>query len=228
MCGRFALETDLEAIYEQFGIKDTITLPASYNIAPTEQALCVKKAEGGLIALTMKWGITPWYSRGKARPKLLINARAESIASKPTFRQSLKYRRCLLIMSGFFEWQDQSKNLKIKQPYYFKREDNKLMAVAAVYDNERMTDGKVISSCCLLTTEANETVGKLHDRMPWLLTENQQKQWLLDQVFDEHSLKKMIKERGNIPLSLYPVTPNVNSALYKESDCISSIDGTTP
>ena len=134
MCGRFALDTDWKTIEEQFHVQSIEPLPKSFNVAPSDAALCLLQTEEGLTAAQMRWGIIPWYTKGK-KPMLLINARAESVAEKPAFRQSLKHRRFLIIMSGFFEWQHlQTKEGKIKQPYFIQRTDKKLMAVASIWD----------------------------------------------------------------------------------------------
>jgi len=115
---------------------------------------------------------------------LLINARAESVAEKPAFRKSLKHRRCLIIMSGFFEWQHQeNKAGNVKQPYYIQRTDKQLMAVASIWDQFKPEPDILIPSCCALTTEANEQVSPLHDRMPWILNPQQQTAWLEQQEF---------------------------------------------
>jgi putative SOS response-associated peptidase YedK len=134
MCGRIALDTDLKTMKEQFKVQSPGTLPKSFNVAPTEAALCLLKAAIGLIATQIRWGITLQYTQG-IKPMLLINARAETVAEKPAFRQSLKHRRCLIIMSGFFEWQHQQIETRtVKQSYFIQRTDKKLMAVASVWD----------------------------------------------------------------------------------------------
>lgn len=220
MCGRFAIDTNIETIREQFHINSIDELPKSFNVAPTESALCLLLSDEGLAAVQMRWGIVPWYTKGK-KPLLLINARAETVAEKPAFRQSLKNRRCLMLMSGFFEWKHEQQEKRIlKQPYFITRHDKKLMAVAAVWDYFKPQADIAIPSCCVLTTQANELLSPLHDRMPWILSEEQQKEWLQTGQFQEHDVEVVMHHNEKIDLDCYPVTTSVNSALYKEKDTI--------
>ncbi|STX84919.1 Uncharacterised ACR, COG2135 [Legionella donaldsonii] len=220
MCGRFAIDADIEKIREQFKINSIDPLLKSYNVAPTEGAVCLIHTEEGLNAVQMRWGIVPWYTKGK-KPSLLINARLETVAEKPAFQQSLKHRRCLMLMSGFFEWKHASQDKKtFKQPYYITRHDTKLMAVAAIWDNFKPEPDISIPSCCVLTTNENKTVSSLHERMPWILSESQQREWLESKSFLANDLEAIIEKNEDIPLDCYPVTPLMNSPYYKEKDSI--------
>lgn len=220
MCGRFTLDTDYETIKEQFKVHHIEPLPNSFNVAPTETALCLLNTEDGLIGVQMRWGIVPWYAKEK-KNALLINARAETIHEKPAFRQSLKHRRCIMLMSGFFEWQHHLKDEKIiKQPYYITRADKKLMAVAAVWERFQPEPDVIIPSCCVLTTEPNPLVAKLHNRMPWILSEEQQHEWLESQVLSQTDLEHLLHQQPELNLRCCSVTPAVNSALYKEKDTV--------
>ncbi|STY31245.1 Uncharacterised ACR, COG2135 [Legionella wadsworthii] len=223
MCGRFNLDTDPVKIKKQFGISEMESLPNSFNVAPTEAALCLMNTQKGLVAVQMRWGIVPWYAKDN-KNALLINARAETVAEKPAFRQNLKYRRCILLMSGFFEWQHHQKdNKKIKQPFYIMRRDKKLMAIAALWDNFKPEPGITIPSCCVLTTNPNDVVMKLHDRMPWILSEQQQKEWLETKEFSQADLERVLNHQQGVKLICYPVTQAVNSALYKEKDTVTPL-----
>ncbi|SFM07804.1 SOS response-associated peptidase [Legionella jamestowniensis] len=220
MCGRFTIDTDYETIKEQFGIHQIEPLPNSFNVAPTETTLCLMITNEGLEAVQMRWGIVPWYAKEK-KNALLINARAETAGEKPAFRQSLRYRRCIMLMSGFFEWQHhQAQEKTIKQPYYITRADKKLMAVAAIWEKFKPEPEIIIPSCCVLTTTPNELVSKLHDRMPWILTNEQLQDWLAPSEFTQGDLNDVMHHDKKIELICYPVTPAVNSALYKEKDAI--------
>lgn len=223
MCGRFALDTDFEKIREQFGV-ETINPLKSFNIAPTEAALCIMKSNDELTAVEMRFGIVPWYAQNK-KPSLLLNARVETVTEKAAFRQSLKYRRCLVLMSGFFEWQHskEGKNT-IKQPYYISRKDKKLMAVAGLWDKFKPQPDITIPSCLVLTTNANEIVKDLHDRMPWMLTKQQQEKWLEPQELSDSNLQQILSEEEASELECYPVTQAVNSAYYKELDSLTNIN----
>ena len=222
MCGRFALETNAEKLIAQFGVQLVDNILSSSNIAPTETVLCIKQNAEKLVTSAMSWGIKPWYTAGK-KPILLINARAESVEDKPAFKQSLTYRRCLLLMSGFYEWRPvQTTKGMTKQPYYFSRQDNKFLAIAAIW--EAPDQGHLSASCCLLTTGANSDVLSIHERMPWALNEEQQKDWLVPRPFLHEDLHKMQTTANKIKLTCYPVSLKVNKASYKHKDCIKPID----
>ena len=218
MCGRFSIDTDSATVRQQFKAESFGPLPVSSNVAPTENALCVIKSDEGLIALPLRWGIIPWYKKDK-KPPLLINARAESVAEKPAFKQSLKYRRCLVLMSGFFEWSHHEKT-PTKQPFFISSPKKELLAVAALWDTIKLTKNMTIPACCLLTVDANPSVTFLHDRMPWILTPDEQQDWLNPEEFREDNLNCLLENPVAESLISYPVTPKMNSALYKEKDCI--------
>ncbi|WP_131764482.1 SOS response-associated peptidase, partial [Legionella drozanskii] len=177
MCGRFALNTDVETILKQFSIATCENLPLSYNVAPTEPALCLVSNEAQITGIQMRWGFIPWYSQaltGK-KPPLLINAKAESILEKPAFKQSVQHRRCVLIMSGFFEWLHLEKT-KEKQPFFIEERHHELLAIAAIWRQEKDEN---LPSFCLLTINAhNPLVKTLHERMPWMLSPLQTQEWL--------------------------------------------------
>ncbi|STX30221.1 Uncharacterised ACR, COG2135 [Legionella beliardensis] len=218
MCGRFVLDIDAEALKKQFDIVADESLAQGYNIAPTEQVLCLKQTDKGLVAVNMKWGITAWYPTKKST--LLFNARQESVAEKPTFRQSFKHRRCLMIMSGFFEWQHTTQaNTAKKQPFYITRADQKLIAVAAIWQQDQ-TNTASPPACCLLTTDANDVIKKLHNRMPWILNEDQQEQWLQPKPFDLTDLEIIKQLNQPLELNYFPVSTATNNARYKSKDTI--------
>lgn len=222
MCGRFALYTDIEKIRVQFNIDSFEPIPNSTNIAPTEVALCILREEAKLKAVQMRFGIVPWYANKK--PGLLLNARVETVAEKPAFRQNLKFRRCLIIMSGFFEWKHQINNTStVKQPYYFSRKDNQLMAVAGLWEIYKPEQDISIPSCVILTTTPSALVSAFHDRMPLLLSKSQQSEWLDPYHFSKDNLEKVIQINENSDLQYYPVTPEVNSPKFKNKEAIVSI-----
>ena len=218
MCGRFSLQTTEEAIREQCNATVSEPIPNSTNLAPTEFALCIVEKNNERIALPMRWGFTPWYANGKKI--LLLNARSEDIATKAAFKQSVESRRCLLLMNGFFEWQHHPTDKKQKQPFLIHRKDEQLMAIAAIWQKEQQSCGTSLLSCCLLTTEAKGIVSKLHNRMPLMLSSEQQREWLADLSFDQVAVNHVLEQDNSIELSAYPVTTAMNSALYKAPDAI--------
>ncbi|KTD32157.1 putative SOS response-associated peptidase YedK [Legionella nautarum] len=227
MCGRFALHTDTKTLLKQFPVAHCDELPLSYNVAPTENALCLINNETQINSIQMRWGFIPWYLRtsttGK-KPQLLINARAETILEKPAFKQAVQYRRCVLIISGFFEWQ-QLEGTKEKQPYFIEKRHHELLAIAAIWQRIQQPKQDSLPSFCLLTTKAaNPTVAALHDRMPWMLSAFQTEDWLRDEQLSATHLKELLDHDEPIDLIAYPVTQAVNSAKYKEKDSIKPQD----
>ncbi|STX52907.1 Uncharacterised ACR, COG2135 [Legionella busanensis] len=223
MCGRFVLEINTERLKDQFGQVTIESIPQGYNIAPTEQVLCLRQTEQGLLAEKMKWGITPWYLTEKNT--VLFNARQESVAEKSVFRQSFKHRRCLMLMSGFFEWQHtkQANSVK-KQPYYITRADKKLLAIAAIWEQGKTAEEtNNLPSCCLLTTDANDILKKVHNRMPWVLNEEQQELWLQIKPLEANHLELIKQLNKPIELDYFPVRTIVNNARYKAKDTINPL-----
>ncbi|HHF7349748.1 TPA: SOS response-associated peptidase [Legionella feeleii] len=219
MCGRFAIDTDIEKIREQFQINSVDSFAISYNIAPTETAICLVHSTSGLKAVPMRWGFV-LGSKKEQKSSLHINARVETVAKKSAFCPSFKARRCLILMSGFFEWR---KGIIVKQPYYITRHDKKLMAVAGIWEPYESDPTISLPSCCVLTTKANELVSPLHDRMPCILSDIQQREWMTPKEFISTDLEEIMQDNKTPPLELYPVTTSVNSPLYKKKDAIELI-----
>lgn len=131
MCGRFALYHTEDEIKEYFDINQLPRFDKRYNIAPTQDILCLIDDKGNKKAVLMKWGLIPFWTKEQESIRTLINARSETVAEKPAFKRAFKTHRCLVIMSGFFEWKRKNAN---KQPYYFRHADDKPIAVAALWD----------------------------------------------------------------------------------------------
>ncbi|MBA2655422.1 MAG: SOS response-associated peptidase [Tatlockia sp.] len=176
MCGRFALIPDDEIIKTQFAVSEVPPLEPQYNIAPSLTVLAIVKVEHHNHAVLFRWGLIPYWAKDKKIGNSLTNARAETVMEKPAFRKAFQSRRCLMVMSGFFEWQEQG---AVKQPYYNKHKNNKLMAIAGLWESWQSANGdEVIQSCCLITTKANELLDPIHHRMPVVLNKDAQALWL--------------------------------------------------
>lgn len=178
MCGRFALYTPASRIAEVFEVLDPVDdLPARFNVAPTDPVPVVLENKEGVRKLGMvRWGLIPWFQKD-APPKgpPLINARAETVATKPAFRDAFRRKRCLVPADGFYEWR---KDGKERLPYLFRRKDHGLLALAGVWDSFTNADGERVGSCAVLTTDANALVAPLHDRMPAILHPGDWAEWL--------------------------------------------------
>lgn len=175
MCGRMILDADAELLAAQFGLEQPPALVARYNIAPSQLvAVVAPKSDPGKRGLALlKWGLVPHWSRdGKPGP---INARAETAAQLPTFRDSFGHKRCLIPVTGFYEWR---KECERKIPVRFRLRTGGVMAFAGLWSVWTGPDNKHLFTCCVLTTTANELVRPLHERMPAILAPEEYAAWL--------------------------------------------------
>jgi putative SOS response-associated peptidase YedK len=218
MCGRINLRVPLTVLIEQFeaevhGDPQQLLFEPRYNIPPTQDIWVVRRQA---IApkrelVSMRWGLLPSWTKDPKKAPLLNNARAETVADKPSFRSAFKSRRCLIPASGFVEWKREG---KVKQPYYFRRPDDKPMAFAGLW--ETWND---IESCTIITTDANERMSQIHDRTPVVLSQNDYATWL------DPSATELTKPLTPCPpdeLVYYPVNPIVNNARNEGPECIAS------
>ncbi len=179
MCGRFAQAARPDAIAELFHLPIEAVPPyrPRYNLAPTQPALVLRRhPHTGQRELTfLTWGLIPSWAKETSIGNKLINARAETLAQKPAFRAAFRRRRCLIPADGFFEWK---KAGKTKQPYFIARKDGRPMALAGLWEHWESPDGSVIESFTIITTEPNELVRALHNRMPAIIPEEAIDLWL--------------------------------------------------
>jgi putative SOS response-associated peptidase YedK len=159
MCGRFNLTANAAAIEEAFGLFGSPgDLTPRYNIAPTQQVLAVRQEDGKRAACRLRWGLVPFWADDLKIGYKLINARADGIATKPSFRDALKKRRCLIPVTGFYEWRTEG---KAKMPFHIHRADGRPFVFAGLW--ERWTKGETpVESCTIVTTDANEFMAPLH------------------------------------------------------------------
>jgi putative SOS response-associated peptidase YedK len=169
--------------------------------------------------VNLRWGLVPSWAKDPKIGNSLINARADTVATKPSFRSAFKRRRCLIAADGFYEWK---KVGKAKQPYYITRLDGQPFAFAGLYEHWRHNDQR-IDSCAIITTDANETIQPLHDRMPVILSPRDFSTWLNPDEADAAKLQDLLKPLPVDTLTLFPVSLQVNRPSYQGADCIESI-----
>ncbi|RMD81738.1 MAG: SOS response-associated peptidase [Candidatus Dadabacteria bacterium] len=178
MCGRFMLTAPPEDVAREFEVE----VPPSYrprtNIRPTEEVLVIRRQSGApnRTAALLRWGLIPHWAKDPAIAAKLINARAETAAEKPSFRDSFRRRRCLLPATGFYEWQDTGG--RRKQPYLIRRHDGRLFALAGLWDRWFDPEGTRVETCTILTTEPNDVVRPIHNRMPVIIAPQHYDLWL--------------------------------------------------
>jgi putative SOS response-associated peptidase YedK len=226
VCGRFTLTADLEILRRifLFAQQADLTYNRRYNIAPGQKVLVVTEGTGQRRVATMRWGLIPGWAREERIGYKLINARAETIDQKPSFRKAFLERRCLIPADGFFEWKRAGRE---KYPFRIILPDKPVFAFAGVWEQWRSPEGKSITSCCIITTEANAFMQRIHQRMPAILAEaEEQAIWLKPQRPDAaDTLRKLLQPYGG-PMEAYRVSKVVNSPRVDTPECIARLDRT--
>lgn len=222
MCGRFTLTTNGQAIAKAFQLSEVSDLSPRYNIAPSQLvATIVQNSQGQKSFQSMKWGLIPSWAKDPKIGHRLINARAETLQEKPSFRSAFQRRRCLILADGFYEW------LKLessKQPYYIHLQDRQLFAFAGLWEEWQSQQQEVIVSCCIITTEANELIKPLHHRMPVILSSDTYSQWLDPTINVTDQLQGFLTPYNSAQMKTYPVSQNVNRPTYDQPDCLEPIN----
>jgi putative SOS response-associated peptidase YedK len=206
MCGRFVLCSPARTIIEEFRI-DNISFEyiPSYNIAPTQNIVILKK-DGTRVLTNCQWGFLPSWAKDAGMAHCMINARAETVADKPAFRTAFQNHRCLVIADGFYEW----KKEKVKIPVYIRLRSGKPFGFAGLYSLWVSPEGKEICTCTIITTDANELVASIHDRMPAIISKDNYDLWLDPNEHDINKLLPLLKPYSSHEMQLYEVSKKVN------------------
>jgi putative SOS response-associated peptidase YedK len=225
MCGRFTRTNDFfsehvaaHKLAEQLSLFEPLPpLPPSYNIAPTQQIAAVRADDHDRHELVwLRWGLVPGWADDLSIGNRMINARSESVATKPAFRHAFKRRRCLILADGFYEWQ---KTGKAKQPYFIQMKGSGPFCFAGLW--ERWSKGdKPVESCTILTTDANELMAPLHDRMPVIIPPESYNLWLDVAVQEPERLLPLLHPFPDKDMVAYPVSTLVNSPRNNAPECI--------
>ena len=222
MCGRFAFFAK-----GQFGY-ESLQLPVPppferYNIAPSQDILAIRTApEAGRPEWVMlRWGLVPFWSKEPGGKRPLINARAEGIETKPSFRGPIRHRRCIVPASGFYEWRREGSG---KQPYFVRPAAAEVFALAGIWDHWEGKQGEVIESVAIITTSANELMRPIHDRMPVILEEEDAAEWIESTTKLEKALA-MLGPCSSARMVAYPVSSLVNSARRDGPECVARVNG---
>lgn len=221
MCGRFSQSKTAEFLARTFQLMELPDWQPRYNIAPTQQVPgIVHSAEQGERQFRLlRWGLVPSWSKDLSIGSRLINARAETVAEKPSFRAAFKRRRCLILADGFYEWQRQTGK---KQPYYFQVMDHQPFAFAGLWEHWETAE-TVVESCTIITTEANEVLRSLHNRMPVILPPATYSQWLNPSTPIDQ-LPALLRPYNPESMQGYPVSTLVNNPSHESIDCIKPLE----
>jgi len=226
MCGRYVLYGPGEALIEGFSLVDLPPFSPRYNIAPSSTILVVREEPGRRrVAESMRWGLVPHWARDPSIGARLNNARSETVAEKPAFRQALRRSRCVVPANGFYEWQAPAGGARgRKQPYYIHGSDGGLIAMAGLYERWQGPEGP-IATCCIVTTAANATMATIHDRMPVLLDRDGQSAWLDPAQRDPRALAPLMRPCPDGWLALHAVAPAVGDARREGAALIEPLSG---
>jgi putative SOS response-associated peptidase YedK len=216
MCGRFAFYSPMEAAAALFGVDASLDIKPRYNIAPTQDIAAIRNDKDGERELVMlRWGLVPFWAKDPSIGNRMINARAETVAEKPSYRNAYKHRRCLVLADGFYEWQRQGET---KTPFFISLESGQPFALAGLWEN--WTDketGESLQTTTLITTDANEFMAQLHHRMPVILEADTATDWLAGS-------NELLDDVAAItpPLQAWPVDRRVNNARNEGEDLVSA------
>lgn len=208
MCGRFALTATPSEVEQLFEIAGLAPFPPRYNIAPTQPVAIVREFAGVRQGALVRWGLVPGWVKDPASFTLLINARSESAAEKPSFRTAMRHRRCLVPASGFYEWR---RDGKVKQPYWIGPRDGGLVAFAGLWETWMGKDGSEIDTAAILTTGANASMAAIHDRMPVVIAREDFARWL-DPLNEPRHVAELLRAPADDLFVARPVSARVNSA----------------
>jgi len=207
MCGRYTLITDIKKVAESFGVDPLPTSSPRYNIAPTQDIVAILK-NGAAPMSPLRWGLIPAGAKDEPIGSRMINARAETLAEKPSFKSLLRGKRCLVVADGFYEWRAEGKS---KTPMYITLQDNQPFAFAGLWDIWKAPDGQQIQSCTIITTEPNDLMATIHNRMPAILRPGAYEDWLNPQLRDEHVLTHYLQPYPTELMKARPVSKLVNN-----------------
>ena len=221
MCGRYTL-TKLEDLLRSFPFVTTLPeVHARYNIAPTQPVLTVTNNHADRFEF-FHWGLIPSWAKDPSIGGRMINARAETLAEKPSFRTALRRRRCLIPADGFYEWRKEPDG-KTKTPMYIRLKGGKPFAFAGLWDVWHAPDGSTIPSCTIVTGEPNRLIASIHDRMAVILPPEHYQQWLDPEEQDAPALAALLRPYPADEMEAFPVSRAVNSPKNDVPECVAPV-----
>ena len=227
MCGRYTQRRSWSELVRLYRITDSPerpNLPPRYNIAPTEDvpAVRIRPSDEERELVLLRWGLVPSWAKDIDIGARMINARAETVAEKPSFRNALKRRRCLVVTDGFYEWQKQPQGPK--QPYWIALKGEEPFAFAGLWERwDRAPDGNALETCTIITTGANELLRPVHDRMPVILPPDAYEVWLDVESYHGREVADLLRPYPSEALMARPVSRRVNNVANDDPDCIEPV-----
>lgn len=230
LCGRFTLRTPV-AEWAQLFLPDmepdqiATEEPPRYNVAPSQDVLCVLREATGQprVLQKLRWGLVPSWADELSIGNRMINARGETVDSKPSFRNAFASHRCLIPADGFYEWKKTDDG---KQPFLIEPREGRMIAMAGLWEENRKVseDGTPIRTVTIITTSANEPMSELHDRMPVLLESEHFDRWLDPGFRDTEKLKQLLAPAADDRLKMTPVSRRVNSPKHDDAQCVEPVN----
>jgi len=225
MCGRYMLARPVEEVARWF--RSVNSLPNTrprYNVAPTQDVLAVRYDAGARLRTldTLRWGLVPFWSKDVKIGYSLINAKAETVAEKPAFREAFKSRRCIIPADGFYEWK--KLDAKTKQPYAITMKDRSVFGFAGLWERWKdSTSGETIQSCTIITTEPNEICAPIHDRMPVILDPKDYGKWIAEEPAEPMWLLKMLKPFPADKMMAFKIGPRIGNVKNDDAALIEAV-----
>ena len=216
MCGRFTLKTSPAELQEELGFVLDQPVAPRFNVAPSQRVAVVPNDGTNKVSL-FRWGLIPSWAKDAAIGNKMINARAETVAEKPSYRVPLRKRRCVILADGFYEWRVDGKR---KTPMYIRMASKKPFAIAGLWETWKDANGEPLQTCTIITTTPNEFMSSYHDRMPVILPKDQLDLWLSPEQKDADALMPLLVPWSGEPLEAYPVSTLVNSPANDRPECI--------
>ncbi len=227
MCNRYRLTHSKQYLAERLQAGDEIENRPRLNIAPTQPVVTVRRELGKKTRkfTTMRWGLIPSWAKDMSIRTQTLNARSETVTTKPAFREPILTKRCLIPADGFYEWK---KTGSVKQPYCFEVGEGELFALAGLWDQWKSPEGQIIESCTILTTTPNSLVEDMHDRMPVIVPPDKYDVWLDPDVNDFEVIRDILKPYDVNLMRRYPVSRKLNNSKIDDAESASRVILDTP
>jgi putative SOS response-associated peptidase YedK len=222
MCGRYTLATNLDQLQGRFSFQgENLEIQPRYNVAPTQEVLTVtSNDEHQNRAEYMRWGLIPSWAKEASVGARMINARAETLAEKSSFRRALQKRRCLVLADGFYEWKSAGKS---KTPFYLALRTREPFGMAGLWETWKAPSGEWVHSCTIITTTSNTLIEPIHNRMPVILSRETENAWLDQDIGDPGFLMELLGPYPSEEMEAYQVSTLVNSPANETSECIAPV-----